>query len=94
MLDLNCERGRSQQVPVKFGYRLRAWPDPQSIARIAGVFAQRGLVPIAFCCTDEGAFLSISIDAELPTEGTAELIRHKLEALVVVDQPISFERKD
>lgn len=58
------------------------------------MFAQRSLVPIAFCCTDERSFLSISIDAELPTEGTAELIRRKLEALVVVDQPISFERRD
>ena len=94
MLDLNCERDRARQVPVKFGFRLRAWPDPQSIARIAGVFAQRSLIPTAFRCTDEGSFLSISIEAELPTEGMAERIRRKLEALVVVDQPVSLERKD
>lgn len=93
-MDVQDQCDRVQAVDATYRYRLRTWRDPQAIARVAGLFAQRSLVPLSFDSVDEGDRLFISVEAQLACEATAELVRRKLEALVIVEQPIAFERKD
>ena len=93
-MDGQDQRDHLEASAVTFRYGVRTWRDPQSIARVAGVFAQRSLIPSLFDCVDEADQLLIRVEAQLTSEAVAELIRRKLEALVIVDQPISFERKE
>lgn len=72
-------------------FAVRAHADPQILLRILGLFAQRSVIPEQASCARAGDILLIDIQASLPDEATAELLLHKLRAMVCVDRACLIE---
>lgn len=67
-------------------FAIRAIADPQAICRIAGLFAQRNIVPHQICSRRSGAMLLIDIEVELESMSVARILLNKLRSMVLVER--------
>lgn len=72
--------------PVPFVYAIRAAEDPQVMLRIAGLFAQREIVPDQICCRKSGNYLLIDLEVVLEDDRTAKILLEKVRSLVRVER--------
>ncbi|HJQ17294.1 MAG TPA: hypothetical protein VJ859_09860 [Allosphingosinicella sp.] len=81
-------------VPPAFLFEVRAAQDSQAMLRIAGLFAQRNLVPQQISCRKSGGSLLMTIEIALDTASTAQLILQKIRSLVLVEHADLVELGD
>ena len=75
---------QSDRAPSLFAVRTSA--DPQVMLRVAGLFAQRDLVPEQICCRRVGEYLLIDIEIVLENDQTAQILLQKIRSLVHVER--------
>lgn len=78
--------GYMKEVAPRQVFAIRAATDPQAICRVAGLFAQRGIVPRQICARQSGAYLLIDVEVELESMTTARILLNKLRAMVLVER--------
>jgi hypothetical protein len=78
--------GRSN-APRVFAYTIRAVAEPETVPRLITPFSKRGLVPRRFSSRAglEPGWLSVWVEAELPSRKAAESIASALRASLCVD---------
>lgn len=72
--------------PTPFLFAIRAVQDPQVLLRIAGLYAQREIVPEQICCRKSGDFLLIDLEVVLDGDRTARILLEKIRSLVQVER--------
>lgn len=65
-------------------FRIAALPDPQTLPRIVGIFAQRSLVPTHISCDRRGDMLHIEARLDDLDPAVAAIIAAKLGEAVLV----------
>lgn len=84
-LEYQC-RARNVTQAAKHIFAIRAASDPQVMLRVAGLFAQRGIIPDRFCARQSGDVLLIDVEVRLPDEGAARVLLEKLRSIVCVER--------
>ena len=74
-------------------FAIRAAQDPQVMLRVAGVFAQRNLVPRQLSCRTSGSCLLIDVEVALGTPEMARRLLEKIRSIVLVERVNLVERK-
>lgn len=80
----------SASQTFKFGIRARL--DPQTLLRVAGLFAQRGLIPERIFCRTSGAYFLIDVEVALEDLAAAEILLQKVRSQVLVERADLVER--
>ena len=86
-------RARSTTGPTLHAFAVRAVQDPQVMLRIAGLFAQRNIVPRQLCCRTSGSWLLIDVEVEGGAPATAQLLLEKIRSIVLVERAHLVEGK-
>lgn len=84
-LDFGC-RAEAAAKPALHVFAIEATQDPQVMLRIAGLFAQRSIVPQQLSCRRSGTRLTIDVEAELDSPAVAGLLLEKIRSMVLVDR--------
>lgn len=82
---LSLESPRDGHAGILFNYAIRAMAAPQTICRVTGLFAQFGLIPKTLKCECQSDMLVIDVELECPSHREAELMRAKVQTMVVVE---------
>ncbi|MDX3910203.1 MAG: hypothetical protein QHC67_10340 [Sphingobium sp.] len=80
-LDFQC-RADLVAAAKKHVFAVRAALDPQVMLRVAGLFAQRNIIPDQICARQSGEVLLIDIEVQLENGAVARLLVEKLRAIV------------
>lgn len=73
-------------VSRKHIFAIRAVSDPQVMLRVAGLFAQRSIIPDQICARRSGDFLLIDVEVQLESSAIARLLVEKLRAIALVER--------
>lgn len=89
---LNFDRGTNctARLPL-YVFAVRAGLDPQVLLRIAGLFAQRDIIPYQLCCRTSAACLLITVEVAIETPAIAQLLLEKLRSIVLVEHASLIE---
>lgn len=74
-------------------FDVRAAQHPQMMLRIAGLFAQRDIVPRHLSCRTADASLLIDVEVALESPETARLLLEKIRSIVCVERASLVEGK-
>lgn len=74
-------------------FAIRAWPDPQVIPRIVGLYAQREIMPEQICCRKSGGFILIDVEVVLDDDRAARILLEKIRSVVHVDRTRPLQPK-
>lgn len=67
-------------------FAIKATIDPQVMLRIAGLFAQRHVVPRQLNCRTVGAYLLIDVEVELESPLLARRLLERARSIVLVER--------
>lgn len=84
-LDADCRAG-ANAAQALYVFAVRAAQDPQVMLRVAGLFAQRNIVPRQMCCRQSGTRLLVDVEAELDSPTIADLLLEKLRSMVLIER--------
>ena len=79
--------------PARYVFAICAEQDPQVMLRIAGLFAQRNIVPHQTCCRRSGHRLLVDLEVELDNAAAATLLVEKFRSMVMVERASLVEGK-
>lgn len=65
---------------------VRAALNVESLPRIVGLFAQRGIVPKQLTCRSAGTYLIVDLEIAVSDDAQVEILLQKLRAMVLVDR--------
>ena len=80
-------------APTLHAFAVRAEQDPQVMLRIAGLFAQRNIVPHQLCCRTSGPWLLIDVEVACVAPANAQLLLEKIRSIVLVERAHLVEGK-
>lgn len=90
------ESGRRAKSAVTrdfYVFAVRAAQDPQVMLRVAGLFAQRSVVPRQLSCRTSGSSLLIDVEVALERPEIARLLLEKIRSIVCVERASLVEGK-
>lgn len=92
VLDFDCRVGSDAETAL-YVFAVRAAQEPQVMLRVAGLFAQRNIIPRQLCCRTSGSWLLIDVEVRLESGAVAQLLLEKMRSIVCVDRVNLVEGK-